>query len=260
MSFLFERIFPTHRLALLPDRWVLHPAGGALQVDAAFESAFDTTAPMQALEALLDKHAPSGRLRVTLSHHHVRLFLAPSPPAWLKHQEMRVWLDSALATALGDVGEKGSAWRLAWDLTPPGQAIVVAAIPEALLAGLHAVCQQRGIKLAGVRPWLAEAWQRRRRQLSRATGWYAVLEPGRQVLLRLQNGKPVALRQRQTSTDVALELDSLLARESLLADASAGGDLWLERAGISSDWGSLAGRYALHELAGPTEFAEALLQ
>ena len=256
MSFLTERFFPTHRLALLPDRWVLRPAGGAVHVDAAF----DTAAPMRALETLLDKHAPSGRLRVTLSHHHVRLFLALSPPAWLKHQEMRVWLDAALAAALGDVGEKGIAWRLAWDLTPPGQPIVVAAMPEALLAGLHAVCQQRGIKLSGVRPWLAEAWQRRRGQLARATGWYAVLEPGRQVLLRLQNGQPVALRQRQASTEAALELDSLLARESLLADAPAGGDLWLERAGISPDWGRLAGRYTLRELAGPTEFAQALLQ
>lgn len=255
---MFERFFPSHRLALLPDRWVLRPAGGAAQVDV--DAPYDAAAPMQALEALLDRHAPGGRLRVTLSHHHVRLFLAPSPPAWLKHQEMRVWLDGALAATLGDVGEKGTAWRLAWDLTPPGQPIVVAAMPEVLLEGLHAVCQSRGIKLSGVRPWLAEAWQRRRGQLARATGWYAVLEPGRQVLLRLQGGRPIALRQRQTGAEAALELDSLLARESLLADAPAGGDLWLERAGVGSDWGSLSGRYALHELAGPTDFAQALLQ
>lgn len=256
MPFLTERFFPIHRLALLPDRWVLRPAGGKAQVEVAF----DVAAPMQALEFLLDKHAVSGRLRVTLSHHHIRLFLAPSPPAWLKHQEMRVWLDTKLAAALGDAGEKETTWRLAWDLTPPGQPIVVAAAPESLLEGLHAVCRQRGIKLAGVRPWLADAWQRRRGQLARATGWYAVLEPGRQVLLRLQNGQPVALRQRQTSIEAALELDSLLARESLLADAPASGDLWLERAGIRADWASLAGRYTLHELAGPNELAQALLQ
>jgi len=254
---MIERLFPAHRLALLPDRWVLRPASSTTFLEAAFDAA----APLQALETLLDKHTASGRLRITLSHHHVGLFLAPAPPAWLKHEEMRAWIGAALAPALGESGNLGDqGWRLAWDLTPPGQPVVVAAMPNDLLDGLHAVCRQRGIKLIGVRPWLAEAWQRRRRQLARATGWYAVLEPGRQVVLRLQNGRPVGLRQRQTGVDAASELDGLLARESLLAGLPAGGDLWLERAGVSPDWGSLAGRYALHELAGPTEFVQALLQ
>jgi hypothetical protein len=252
---MFERFFPSHRLALLPEQWVLRPAGSAAHQAAAFDSA----APMQALETLLDQHAPSGRLRVTLSHRHVRLFLAPAPPAWLKPAEMQTWLETALASALGESADKNT-WRLAWDLTPPGQPIVVAAMPGALLEGLRAVCRHRGIKLVGVRPWLAEAWQRRRDQLSRATGWYALLEPGRQVVLRLQGGRIVALRQRQSAADVAAELDGLLARESLLADLPPGGDLWLERAGISAAWSAFAGRYAVHELAGPSEFAQALLQ
>jgi hypothetical protein len=177
----------------------------------------------------------------------------------LKHEEMRTWLGAALTPALGDLSDQ-IGWRLAWDLTPPGQAIVVAAMPGELLNGLDAICQRRGIRLVGVRPWLAEAWQRRRRQLARATGWYGVLEPGRQVLLRLQGGRPVALRQRQAGADLATELDALLARESLLANLPAGGDLWLERAGISADWTRLAGRYAVHELAAPAELAQALLQ
>lgn len=244
---------------MLPEQWVLRPAGGKANFAVAFDPAFATTPPMQALESLLDQHAACGRLRVTLSHHHVRLLLAPAPPAWLNHEEMRAWLGAALAPALGDLAGQ-SGWRLAWDLTPPGQAIVVAAMPDVLLAGLNAVCQQRGIKLVGVRPWLAEAWQCRRGQLARATGWYAVLEPGRQVLLRLQSGRPVALRQRLAAADAASELLGLLARESLLADFPAGGNLWVERAGISTDWSSLAGRYAVHELAGPTELAQALLQ
>ncbi len=263
-----ERLFPSHRLALLPDRWVLRPAASKTHVesvfDADFDTGFDTLPPFQALEHLLDQHAATGRLRVTLSHRHVRLFLAPAPPAWLNQSEMQTWLESALASALGAAGDlsgkSSSGWRLAWDLTPPGQPIVVAAMPNDLLAALHAICQQRGIKLLGVRPWLAEAWQRRRGQLARATGWYALLEPGRQVVLRLQDGRPLALRQRQTAADVAVELDGLLARESLLADFPAGGDLWVERVGISPDWGSLTGRYALHELAGSTDFAQALLQ
>jgi hypothetical protein len=115
---------------------------------------------------------------------------------------------------------------------------------------------------------LADAWQRRRGQLARASGWYAILEPGRQILLRLQHGQTVALRQRQTGSDPAAELDALLARESLLADLPVGGPLWLEQAGgrqgqaqsrdqIAS---KLAGRYAVHEFSGPADLAQALLQ
>lgn len=252
---MLARLFPSHRLAMLPDRWVLRPAATAAQ----FEALFDAAAPLPALEALLDQQGVRGRLRVTLSHQHVRLFLAPAPPAWLQPAEMQIWLDAALTPALGAASPAG-AWRLAWDLTPPGRPLVVAALPAALLQGLAEVCRPRGIQLAGVRPWLAEAWQRRRRQLARATGWYAVLEPGRQVLLRLQNGCVTGLRQRQAGADAAAELQGLLTREALLADLPAGGELWLERVGGRPDLQALAGRYSVHELAGPVDPAQAWLQ
>ncbi len=281
---MFARLLPTHRLALLPARWVLQPAGGGAGnvFEADFAAGADVAAMLASLAGLLEKQAVSGRLRVTLSHQHVRLFLAPAPPAWLNAAEMRVWLDAALADALGDAGEKadkdgkggkggGGGWQLAWDLTPPGQPIVVAAMANALRQGLADLCQSRGIKLVGARPWLDAAWQRRRRELGHATGWYALLEPERQVLLRLHNGRIVGLRQRQIVSDAAAELDRLLARECLLANQPVGGDLWLERAGgvsnaagMQADWsrfgGLFSGRFSLHELAGPTDFAQAMLQ
>ena len=271
---MFARLLPTHHLALLPTRWVLQPAGGGAGnvFEADFAAGADVAAMLASLAGMLEKQAVSGRLRVTLSHQYVRLFLAPPPPAWLNAAEMRVWLDAALADALGDGGEKidkdgKGGWQLAWDLTPPGQPIVVAAMANALRQGLADLCQSRGIKLVGARPWLDAAWQRRRRQLGHASGWYALLESERQVLLRLHNGRIVGLRQRQIVSDAAAELDRLLARECLLANQPVGGDLWLERAGtvtnaagMQADWSRLGGRFSLHELAGPTDFAQAMLQ
>ncbi|OYY93766.1 MAG: hypothetical protein B7Y41_09860 [Hydrogenophilales bacterium 28-61-23] len=263
-DFLPERLFPAHRLALLADRWVLRAAGGATPIEVEFDG--DT--PLPALETLLEKNNVSGRLRITLSHHHVRLFLAPAPPAWLNREEMLAWIGATLATTLGGLGDKSGGWQLAWDITPPGQPIVVAAVAETLSAGINALCHKRGIKLIGMRPWLAETWRRRSGQLAHATGWYALLEPGSQILLRLRRGRPVALRQRQTGADPAAELEALLARESLLADLPVGGPLWLERTGAGLDReriseklaARLGGRYALHELAGPTDIAQAMLQ
>ena len=243
---------PDIRVALLPGR-----AGVAARGRAPLtrESA---GGGLQALDELLGDAKLGGRARVTLSHHHARLFLLPAPTVWLRQAEMRPWLAAQLAPALG--GGAAGEWRFAWDLTPPGQPILVAALEARMLDDLGALLARRGLALAGARPWLAAAWNRRR-QLAGATGWYALLEPGRITLLRLERGRPRLLRQRQAGEgDPAGELRALLARESLMEGIAEGGNLWLERAGVASDWVGLGGSHSVHELAGPADPALALLQ
>lgn len=245
---------PEFRVSLLPDRAGVAARGRAPLTRESAEGG------LGALDALLAETKPKGRARVTLSHHHARLFLVPAPAVWLREQEMRPWLAAQLAEPLG--AEAANHWRLTWDLTPPGQPILVAAVQTALFDALSATLARHGLALAGVQPWLAAAWNKRR-QLVGASGWYALLEPGRLTLLRLKQGQPVSLRQRQTGADTGLEiadeLRALLARESLLAGVADAGDLWLERAGVSSDWSALRGSHTVRELAGPNDPALALL-
>ncbi len=243
---------PELRVALLPDRAGLAARGRAPLVREAAEGG------LAALEALLAESKARGRARVTLSHHHARLFLLPAPSVWLRERETRPWLEAQLAEALG--GAAASHWRLTWDPAPPGRPILVAAVETGLLDRLVATLGRHGLDLAGARPWLAAAWNRRR-QLARANGWYALLEPGRVTLLRLKHGQPVSLRQRQVEAggDIGADLRALLTRESLLAGVADAGDLWLERAGVSSDWAGLRGSHAVRELAGPSDPALALL-
>lgn len=215
---------------------------------------------LETLDELLREMQSRGRAQVTLSHHHARLFLLPPPPVRLRQREMQPWLLAQLASPLANAGEATADWRLTWDLTPPGRSILVAAVATALLDGLAATLGRHGLSLAGARPWLAAAWGRRR--LQRASGWYALLEPGRMTLLRLAGGQPVSLRQRQAGSagsDIAAELRTLLTRESLLAGVADSGELWLERAGVGSDWACLRASHTLHELAGPSDAALALL-
>lgn len=238
------------RVALLPHRAGL-AAGRKAPVAREAEDG-----GLRALDELLAAHSVTrGRARVTLSHHHARLFLVPPPPVRLRQRETRPWLDAQLGDALGG---NPADWRLTWDLAPPGHPILVAAMENALLDGLAATLGRHGLGLAGLRPWLADAWNRRR-QLGRASGWYALLEPGRVTVLRLLHGQPVILRQRAVGADMGGDLGALLARESLLAGLEDGGDLWLERAGVNGDWSRLGAGYRLHELAGPADPALALL-
>lgn len=239
---------PEVRVALLPDRAGLAVRGRAPMTGLA------EAGGLAALDVLLADSSVHGRVHVTLSHHHVRLFLLPAPAAWLRAREMRPWLEDRLAASLGNVAD----WRLTWDPAPPGRPVLAAAMRGALLDELAATLGRHRLALAAVRPWLAAAWRRRRR-LTRGDGWYALLEPGCATLLRLARGRPVGLRQRAIDGEPATQLAAMLARESLLADAADGGELWLERAGVGGDWSGLRQRHPLHELAGPSDPAQALL-
>jgi len=247
---------PEYRIALLPDRAGIVAGRKPPVARQAGEGG------LRALDELLTEIHPRARAnaRVTLSHHHARLYLLPAPSVRLRQREMLPWLRAQLGDALGG-GNAAADWRLTWDLPVPGQPILVAAVENALIDSLAATLGRHGLSLAGVRPWLATAWSQRR-QLDRATGWYALLEPGRMTLLGLARGHPIALRQRQAGaadSDIAADLRALLARESLLAGVADSGELWLERAGINSDWTGLRSGYRVHELAGPNDPVLAML-
>lgn len=243
---------PELRVALLPHRAGL-AAGRKTPVAREAKDG-----GLRALDELLAESRAHGvlrgRARATLSHHHAHLFLVPPPPVRLNQRETRPWLEAQLADALGG---NAADWRLTWDPTPPGQPYLVAVVENALLDDLAATLGRHGLGLAGVRPWLADAWNRRRP--GRASGWYALLEPGRITLLRLLHGQPVALRQRGAGADIAADLGALLARESLLAGLDDAGDVWLERAGVQGDWSHLGAGHRVHELAASADPALALL-
>lgn len=239
---------PEARIALLPRRAGLAAGGRPPALRDAEQGGLGALDELLAAQGGL-----RGRARVTLSHHLARLFLVPAPPVRLRPREMRPWLEDRLADTLG----RPSDWRLTWDPPVPGHPVLAAAVESALIDGLAATLGRHGLGLAGVRPWLADAWNRRR--LGRASGWYGLLEPGRMTVLRLAGGRPASLRQRALGDDAAADLAALLAREDLLAGSEASTDVWLERAGVQGDWSRLGGGRRVHELAGPADPALALL-
>lgn len=228
--------------------------------DASARSpAADWAGALQALESLLARGKVSGRAHITLSHHFARLFLLPAPATWLRSAEMSAWLAAQLDAPLG--GAAG--WRFAWRPSPPGRPILVSAMQQASVAELEQILGRHGLALCRLRPWISDAWARRRRKLGGASGWYALAEPGQLVLLHLAAGRIRALRQRQAGgdadADAAAGLHALLTREALMAGVEPGGRVWLERAGVDLDAAALGGGYRVEALAGPRDAARALL-
>lgn len=219
------------------------------------EAAAGWEGALAALEELLAEHRPAGGASLTLSHHFVRLYLLDPPPTWLRYTEMQAWLTARLADTLQDV----AAWRLVWQQVPPSRPIAVCAMPADRLDALQALLARHGRRPRHIRPWLDVSWARRRRQLSRMSAWYALLEPGMASLLLLERGRIARLRQRHVGDDVTADLVGLLQREALLAGQQPGGEVWLERAGAALAPEALGPAWRLHEWAGPADPGLALL-
>ncbi|NWG87732.1 MAG: hypothetical protein HXY26_09555 [Hydrogenophilaceae bacterium] len=221
------------RIALLPGRAAL--ADGQGQAEAE-DAAAGWPGALAALGRLLAERRPKGAASVVLSQHFVRFFLLPPPAAWLRQAEMQAWLAEQLRLAL----DGGEGWQLLWQPPMPGRPILVCAAEQALLDALRSLLSDAGIKLRHLEPWLAAAYNRREPVLRRATGWYALVEPGVAGLMRLERGRIAGLRQRQIGPEPVEELRGMVARESLLGRTSTGGELWLDSAGMRGPWQSLA--------------------
>lgn len=240
------------RAALLPGRAVLATGRGAVQ---SAEAGAGWEGSLAALQELLAARRSAGGLSLTLSHHFARLFLVDPPPTWLRHAEMQAWLSDRLADTLEDV----TAWRLVWQDAPPGRPVPVCAIPADRLDALQVLLARHGRRPRHIRPWLDVIWARRRRQLARVTGWYALLEPGMASVLLLVRGRIARLRQRHVSDDVATDLGGMLHREALLAGQQPAGEVWLERTGADLAPEAIGPGWRMHELAGPVDPGQALL-
>lgn len=252
MSLLWPDSRRGQRLALLPGQVSL---GGKGQVSATRPTAPGWAGVLVGLDDLLRSERHAAQAQIVLSHHFCRLSLLPPPPTWLRPGETVPWLRQALAPVL----ETPEDWCFAWDPTPPGQPVPVAALPARDLEDLMALLAARGMKARGVRPWLASAWAARRGTLAGKDGWYGLLEPGRLTLARLHSGRLAGLGVRQLGPEPARDLADQLQREALMAGGAEAGTVWLESAGVSGDWSSLPPGYQVRTLSNLPDAAQGLL-
>jgi hypothetical protein len=211
---------------------------------------------LEALSGLLAGAGLRGRTRVTLSHHFSPVYLLPSPPVALKPPEMQGWIRDTLARQFGEAGRD---WQVSWQAEPPGVPFLVSSLEPAYLAELEGVLRAASLKLAELQPWLAAAWNRQRRHLGRGRVWYALVEPGQLTLLGLDGGHVRSLRSTRMQDDAVAALANLLTREALLAGEESPAPLWIESAGLQTNWQKLGGGRSVHPLAQGREALSALL-
>jgi hypothetical protein len=227
--------------------------GKARPVEAAAEGA-GWDGALAALESLLTGSKHRGRASVVISQRFARHFLLAPPAVWLGGNEMRAWLTQRLDASL----DGAAAWQIAWQADAPGRPVLACAIETALLDGLRRVLHGAGIRPAAIQSWQTVAFNRRDRVLRRATGWYAVVEPGTASVMRLEQGRITALRQRNLGENPAGDLAGLIGREAMLNGLEAGGELWLEHHGGPAAWSAMSG-LRVRELPAKPSLPEAMV-
>lgn len=227
---------PKLRIALTPGRVAV--ASGPDYREATV-AAPGWAGALEALSGLLAGSGLSGRASVILSHHFSPVHLLPSPPVALKPLEMQGWIRDTLARQFGEAGRD---WQVSWQAEPPGEPFLASSFEPAHLAELEGVLRAASIRPTEVQPWLSVAWNRQRSHLAHGQAWYALAEPGRLTLLRLDDGRVRSLRAAPIQDDALAALADLLTRESLLAGEDTPAPIWVESAALHQNWQQLGGR------------------
>ena len=158
----------------------------------------------------------SADITVVLSNHFVRYDCLPWHEA--VHDE-----DEQLALArhrlIHTYGAASQTWALRLSSSGKGDARLVAAVDEALLAALKQAVAEAGIKLHSIQPYLMTSFNRYATSLAQGDGWFVAAEGGRFALALFRGGrwKRIVLRR---GGDMAT-LHQWLERENLASGEGA---------------------------------------
>ena len=182
---------------------------------------------MFGLESALRELAGGVRkLEVLVSNHfaHYQLLTPHGNAGNLTGEEERAYARHCFSQVFGHDAE---GWELRVSYERAGVPRVACAMATDFITALSARAEESGIKLVSVQPYLAAAFNQWRQQIDNRNLWLAVVEQGRLVLARFDDGKWCWLRSVRVGRRWMEDLPDLVMREQHLAgiDAAAAGEV-----------------------------------
>jgi len=151
---------------------------------------------------------------VVVTNGFVRFQLLPWNENIIGAEEQRVFARHKLAAVYGDSSE----WEIRIAEGNAGTENLACGIHQKLLGSISACCSKRGVRLRSLQPYLMAAYNRVRPELAQGNIWFAVAEPERVCLMRLENGTWRSVHCRSLNTDNPLAaLVTVIEREQQLA-------------------------------------------
>lgn len=166
------------------------------------------------------------RLEIIVSNHfaHFQLLKPQGSAGNLSGEEERAYARHCFSQVFG---HDADAWDLRVSYERAGVPRVACAMATDFLAALSARAEESGIKLVSVQPYLAAAFNQWRQQIDDRSLWLAVMEQGRLILARFEQGKWCWLRSLRVGRRWMEDLPNLVMREQHLAgfDAASAGEV-----------------------------------
>lgn len=187
----------------------------------------DWRGTMFGLESALRELAGGvSRLEVLVSNHfaHYQLLTPQANMGNLSSEEERAYARHRFSQVFG---HDADGWELRVSYERAGVSRVACAMATDFLTALSSRAEESGIKLVSVQPYLAAAFNQWRQQIDNRNLWLAVVEQGRLVLARFQDGNWGWLRSVRVGRRWMEDLPDLVLREQHLAgiDATSAGEV-----------------------------------
>lgn len=162
------------------------------------------------------------RLEVLVSNHfaHYHLLAPQAGASKLSGDEERAYAHHCFAEVFGHNAE---GWDVRVSYERAGVSRVACAMEKEFLTGLSSRAEEAGLKLESVQPYLAAAFNQWRSQIDNRTLWLAVVEQGRLVLARFEDGCWSWLRSLRVGRKWMEDLPDLIMREQHLAGTDVDG-------------------------------------
>ena len=187
---------------------------------SALTDEFNWQGGVQALAlklALIDVK-PKTSIRIVLSSDFVRYLLLPAQVVTLSHAEKNAYAKAAFRQLHGP---KADDWLISVDNAAPNQATMLAAIDQQLHLNLLQITSSHDLKLVSLSPFLMQIVNGLQKQLKHFTGYLALVEGSRIILLNIKDAQINQLKSQFITNDWQIELNQFLDREQTLGYANS---------------------------------------
>ena len=158
---------------------------------------------------------PNTLLNITLGSEFVRYLSLPPMQIQMNTDEKIRYVNAAYEDIYGDIVEN---WDIKLNDSPDKQSILAAAIDQQLLVALNQLVTKHQLVINSLQPYLMRAFNALASQITKNTGYLAIVEMQRILLINLQAGKLQKIRIFVMNNHWQSELNHLILRESLLSD------------------------------------------
>ena len=171
-----------------------------------------------ALKLALIDAKPRTSIRIVLSSDFVRYLLLPAQVVTLSHAEKNAYAKAAFRQLHGP---KADDWLISVDNAAPNQATMLAAIDQQLHLNLLQITASHDLKLVSLSPFLMQIVNGLQKQLKHFTGYLALVEGSRIILLNIKDAQINQLKSQFITNDWQIELNQFLDREQTLGHANS---------------------------------------